>query len=129
VQAELLVSAEENSWEKIIREAFEEDEVRIKKEKENKASSNIVTPAKGLHSNQANDYDDVYFDEKANKVKSNDKNDSNDSEEEIPDKSDDDRYNGYDEYSERDRDYYYRDKRYERKISPMMSSIISPVIV
>jgi hypothetical protein len=55
----------------------------------------------------------------------------NDSEEEIPDDSDDDGYNryggygGYNEYGERDRGYYYRDGRYERKTSPMMSPIIS----
>ncbi|PKK56302.1 hypothetical protein RhiirC2_829548, partial [Rhizophagus irregularis] len=57
----------------------------------------------------------------------------NDSEKEMPDDlddSDDDGYNGYggyNEYGERDRGYYYRDGRYERKSSPMMSPIISPV--
>ncbi|GES92571.1 hypothetical protein GLOIN_2v1030212 [Rhizophagus clarus] len=54
----------------------------------------------------------------------------NDSEEEMPDESDDngyDRYSGYNEYGECDRGYYYRDGRYERKTSPMMSPIISPV--
>ncbi len=47
------------------------------------------------------------------------------------DDSDDDGYNGYGEYNEYgkcDRGYYYRDRRYERKTSPMMSFIISPVI-
>ncbi|RGB23203.1 hypothetical protein C1646_774857 [Rhizophagus diaphanus] len=45
------------------------------------------------------------------------------------DDSDDDGYNGYggyNEYAERDRGYYYRDRGYERKTSPMMSPIISP---
>jgi hypothetical protein len=54
----------------------------------------------------------------------------NDSEKEMPDDSNDDGYNGYGEYNdygERDRGYYYRDGRYERKVSPMMSPIISPV--
>ena len=56
--------------------------------------------------------------------------DSSGSEEEVPDDSDDDGYNGYggyNEYGECDRGYYYRDGRYERKVSPMMSPIISPV--
>ncbi|CAG8527350.1 10524_t:CDS:2 [Dentiscutata heterogama] len=54
----------------------------------------------------------------------------NDSEEERLDESDDDRYNGYDRYDEYggcDRGYYYRDGRYERKSSPIISPIISPV--
>ncbi|CAG8756978.1 2877_t:CDS:2, partial [Dentiscutata erythropus] len=54
----------------------------------------------------------------------------NDSEEERLDESDDDRYNRYDRYDEYgrcDRGYYYRDGRYKRKSSPMMSPIISPV--
>ncbi|CAG8651229.1 1174_t:CDS:2, partial [Funneliformis mosseae] len=67
VQVEALVSAEEDPWEKIIRETFEKD--GIEKERKNKASSNVVTPAKGLRSNQANDYDNVYFNEEANEVK------------------------------------------------------------
>ncbi|CAG8455283.1 13466_t:CDS:10, partial [Dentiscutata heterogama] len=53
----------------------------------------------------------------------------NDSEEERLDESDDDGYNGYDRYDEYggcDRGYYYRDRRYERKSSPMMSPIILP---
>ncbi|CAB4395256.1 unnamed protein product [Rhizophagus irregularis] len=53
------------------------------------------------------------------------------SEDEMPDDSDDDDgyngYGGYNEYGECDRGYYYRDGRYERKTSPMMSPIISPV--
>ncbi|CAB4425312.1 unnamed protein product [Rhizophagus irregularis] len=47
----------------------------------------------------------------------------------VADDSDDDGYNGYGgykEYGECDRGYYYRDGRYERKTSPMMSPIISP---
>ncbi|PKK57223.1 hypothetical protein RhiirC2_764018 [Rhizophagus irregularis] len=43
------------------------------------------------------------------------------------DDSDDDGYGGYNEYGERDRGYYYCDGGYERKTSPMMSPIISPV--
>ncbi|CAB4392462.1 unnamed protein product [Rhizophagus irregularis] len=85
--------------------------------------------------------DDVYFSE-ANEVNKHDGdpnsiNDDSDSdsnsEDEIPDDSDDDGYNryggygGYNEYGERDSGYYYRDGRYERKSSPMMSPIISPV--
>jgi hypothetical protein len=59
-----------------------------------------------------------------NEIKSDDENDSSDSEDKMPDNSDDDDgydgYGGYNEYGERDRGYYYRDGRYERKISPMM---------
>ncbi|CAB4394003.1 unnamed protein product [Rhizophagus irregularis] len=101
-----------------------------------------VTPVK------VNVYDDVYFDDEfdrdlsnpipqpdkgTNEIETEDDSDcshDNDSEEEIPDDSDDDGYNGYggyDEYGECDRGYYYRDGRYERKTSPMMSPIISPV--
>ena len=50
--------------------------------------------------------------------------------EEMPDdsdNSDDDGYGGYNLYGERDRGCYYRDGRYERRGSPMMSPIISPV--
>ncbi len=46
------------------------------------------------------------------------------------DDSDDDGYDGYggyNEYGERDRGYYYRNGGYERKTSPIMSPIISPV--
>ena len=43
------------------------------------------------------------------------------------DSDDDDGYGGYNVYGERDRGYYYRDGGYERKSSPMMSPIISPV--
>jgi len=55
---------------------------------------------------------------------------NNDSEEEMPDDSEDDGYDGYggyNEYGECDRGYYYHDGEYERKTSPMMSPIISPV--
>ena len=62
---------------------------------------------------------------------SDDENDENDSEEEMPDESDNDDgydgYGGYNEYGECDRGYYYHDGEYERKTSPMMSPIISPV--
>jgi hypothetical protein len=60
----------------------------------------------------------------------NDSDPGSNSGDEMPDDSDDDGYNGYggyNEYGERDRGYYYRDGRYERKTSPMMSPIISPV--
>ncbi len=43
------------------------------------------------------------------------------------DNSDDDRYNGYGEYnkySKYNKDYYYYDKRYERRKSLMMNLII-----
>ncbi|RIA87593.1 hypothetical protein C1645_854263 [Glomus cerebriforme] len=87
--------------------------------------------------------DDVYFG-KANEVNKydgdpnsiNDDSDSDsNSEDEIPDDSDDDGYNryggygGYNEYGEHDRGYYYRDRRYERRGSPMMSPIISLVTI
>ncbi|GBB85903.1 hypothetical protein RclHR1_12340007 [Rhizophagus clarus] len=61
--------------------------------------------------------------EESNEIKSDNDSDSDDSEEEMPDDSDDDGYNGYggygeyNEYGERDRGYYYRDGRYERKTS------------
>ncbi|PKY53253.1 hypothetical protein RhiirA4_471361 [Rhizophagus irregularis] len=43
------------------------------------------------------------------------------------DSDSDDGYGGYNEYGERDRGYYCRDGGYERKTSPMISPIISPV--
>jgi hypothetical protein len=61
--------------------------------------------------------DYVYFDSTSQSVKETNE-------------SDDDGYDGYskyNEYGECDRGYYYRDGRYERKTSPMMSPIISPV--
>ncbi|RGB23919.1 hypothetical protein C1646_773811 [Rhizophagus diaphanus] len=60
-------------------------------------------------------------------VKTDDDSDCNrdsDSEEEMPGDSNDDEYDGY---GERDRGYYYCNKKYERKVSPMMSPIISLV--
>jgi len=66
----------------------------------------------------------------SNEIKSDNDSNSSDSEEEMPDDSDDDgydEYGGYNVYGERDRGCYYRDGRYERKVSPMMSPIISPV--
>ena len=65
-----------------------------------------------------------------NEIKSDNDSNSSDSEEEMPDDSDDDGYGGYgghNVYGECDRGYYYCDGRYERKVSPMMSPIISPV--
>ncbi|KAF0411948.1 hypothetical protein F8M41_008075 [Gigaspora margarita] len=67
---------------------------------------------------KADNYNDVYFDEKdlkkeegeSNEVKSDDKNSFSNSEEEMPDESDDDGYSGcdgYNRYGEFDRDYYY----------------------
>jgi hypothetical protein len=88
------------------------------------------------------DYDDdTYFDDPMpssmekgiNEVQTDDDSNcshDNDSEEEMPDESDDDgynRYDGYDEWGNCDRGYYYRDRRHERKTSSMMSPIISPV--
>src|SRR6266498_515073 len=105
-----------------------------------------VTKAKGSQKDQANGYDDdddVYFDGANEKVPllqrlqpesdnthdgvSNSCNvdsdpDSN-SGDKMSDDSDDDGYNGYGEYNkydECDRDYYYRDRRYERKVLLMM---------
>lgn len=54
----------------------------------------------------------------------NDCNHDNDSEEKMPDDSDD---NGYNEYGKYDRGYYYYNRGYERKISLMVSPIISLV--
>ncbi|PKC53870.1 hypothetical protein RhiirA1_508854 [Rhizophagus irregularis] len=138
-QANTLVSAMrvEADFDKMIMEAFKEKEARIEKEKQNKTSSNVVTPAK------VNIYDDVYFDDEfdhnlpnpiprpdkgTNDTETEDDSDCN-SEEEMPDDSDNeyDRYGGYNEYGECNRGYYYHDGRYERKTSPMMSPIISPV--
>ena len=70
--------------------------------------------------------DCVYFDKEVDSTPQSVK----ETNEEMPDDSDDDGYNGYgeyNEYGERDRGYYYRDGGYERKTSPMMSPIISPV--
>ena len=53
-----------------------------------------------------------------------------DSEEVMPDDGGYDGYDGYggyNEYGECDRGYYYRDGRYERRGSPLMSPIISPI--
>ncbi|CAG8633867.1 9752_t:CDS:2, partial [Ambispora gerdemannii] len=66
-QANLLVSATrvEDDFDKMIMETFEEEEARIEKERENKASSNVVTPAK------VNVYDYVYFDDEFDRNLSN----------------------------------------------------------
>jgi hypothetical protein len=120
-----LVSTEEDLLMKEIMEGIE----RVEKERQNEMSSKVVTATK-IHI----EYDDVYFDgenlkEEANEVKSDDENVSSDSEEERYESDDDgyDGYGGYNEYGECDRGYYYRDGGYERKTSPMMSPIISPV--
>ncbi|CAG8493506.1 15045_t:CDS:2 [Cetraspora pellucida] len=102
-----------------------------------------ITPAEVKNHD---DYDEVYYDNKAcfndptpqseketNEVQivdDSDCNHNNDSKEERLDESNDNRYNGYDrydKYSECDRGYYYHNRRYERKSSPMMSPIILPV--
>ncbi|PKY33155.1 hypothetical protein RhiirB3_451854 [Rhizophagus irregularis] len=78
-------------------------------------------------------FDENMFFNEANPTKVNittsddDDSNSSDSEEEMPDDDEDNGYGGYNEYGEYDRGYYYRDGRYERKTSPMMSPIISPV--
>ncbi|GBB96310.1 hypothetical protein RclHR1_27210004 [Rhizophagus clarus] len=74
----------------------------------------------------------MHFDEEeeeSNEVKLDDENGSGNSEEEMHrrDNLDDNGYGEYNEYGECDRGYYYRDGRYERKTSPMMSPIIFPV--
>jgi len=66
--------------------------------------------------------DCVYFDSAPQSVK--------ETNEEMPDNSDDsddDGYGRYNVYGERDRGCYYCDRRYERKVSSMMNSIISSV--
>ncbi|RIA89699.1 hypothetical protein C1645_824464 [Glomus cerebriforme] len=105
-----------------------------------KTSEKILPEANSAKVNTDTSDDDVYFD-KVNEVNKhngdpnliNDDSDSNsNSEDEISDDSDDDGYNRYsgygryNEYGERDRSYYYRDERYERKSSLMISPIISP---
>ncbi|RIA85577.1 hypothetical protein C1645_830581 [Glomus cerebriforme] len=126
------ISAEEEDYLKMITGSIDEEtaywgipyEAGI--EKENKTSASVVTPASRAKT-------DMYFDEKeeeTNEIKSNNDSNSSDSEEGMPNDSDnDDGYGGYSGYNEYecDRGYYYRDGRYERKTSPMMSPIISPV--
>jgi len=61
-----------------------------------------------------------------------DDNDSSDPKKEIPDELDNNRYNRYsryNKYGKYNRDYYYYDRRYEKKGSLMMSSIIFPITV
>ena len=62
----------------------------------------------------------------------NDSNFNNNSEDEMLDDSDNDEYNeysGYNEYGKHDRDYYYCNRRYERRGFPLMSPIILLVTV
>jgi len=99
---------------------------------ENSSSTFQIASAKmRIHIN----YNDIYFDNKFKPVKeTNDNIDSNydiDSKDEISDDSNNeyDIYDGYNEYGECDSSYYYHDERYEKKISLMMSSIISLVII
>jgi hypothetical protein len=85
-----------------------ENETRVEKKKVNEANTN------DRDSNLCN----------------NDSDSDSNSEDEIANNSDDDGYGGYSRYNEYDkcdRGYYYRNRRYERKTSPMMSFIISPV--
>ncbi|GBC35923.1 hypothetical protein GLOIN_2v1652170 [Rhizophagus irregularis DAOM 181602=DAOM 197198] len=78
-------------------------------------------------------FDENMFFNEANPTKVNittsddDDSNSSDSEEEMPDDDGYNGYGGYNEYGECDRGYYYHDGRYERKSSPMMNPIISPV--
>ncbi|RIA99702.1 hypothetical protein C1645_869758 [Glomus cerebriforme] len=58
--------------------------------------------------------------EESNKVKLDNENDSSDSEEKMPD---DDKYSGY------DKGYCYHNKRYKKKVLPIISPIISLVII
>jgi hypothetical protein len=86
-------------------------------------TNSIMIPVKETNEEVASQSDKVDDD--------NDCSHDNDFENEMPDESDDDGYDGYsgyNEYGEHDRGYYYRDGRYERKTSPMMSPIISLVI-
>ncbi|RIA81684.1 hypothetical protein C1645_836602 [Glomus cerebriforme] len=105
-------------------------------------SLNVVTLAKAdIHI----DYDDMYFDKELNSEGetngevpsrsdnthdddsnscSGDSDPDNNSGDKMLDDLDNDRYNKYGEY---DRGYYYHDRRYERRRSPMMSPIISSV--
>ncbi|CAG8527298.1 4461_t:CDS:2 [Dentiscutata heterogama] len=76
-----------------------------------------------------NNYDEVYYNDEVC-FDNPTSHYNNDSEEERLNESDNDRYNGYDRYDEYgrcNRGYYYCDRRYERKSSPMISSIILPV--
>ncbi|RIA96162.1 hypothetical protein C1645_815734 [Glomus cerebriforme] len=90
---------------------------------------------------KANDNDDIYFyfkdkkekvtNEEVSKVSDmvDDNNNcsyNNDFEEKMPDDSDVNEY--HDKYSKYNRSYYYHNRRYEKKVSLMMSPIISLVI-
>ncbi|PKC66452.1 hypothetical protein RhiirA1_459700 [Rhizophagus irregularis] len=105
----------EDDFDKMIKETFKEEKTRIEKERQNKVSLNIVTSAKP--------------DKGTNEIETENNNDcshDSDSEEDL-----DDGYNGYNGYNENDgydRDYYYHDRRYARKVLPIMSPIIFPVI-
>ncbi|RIA97793.1 hypothetical protein C1645_813669 [Glomus cerebriforme] len=84
---------------------------------------------------KVNDYI-MYFDEKkreSNEIKLDDKNGFGDSEEEILGELDNndgyDEYDRYNEYDECNKDYYYHNERYKRKILPMISPIISLVTI
>ena len=58
----------------------------------------------------------------SNKVKSNISFNYSENEKDSDD-------NGYNEYGGYNGGYYYRNGRYERKVSPMMNPIISPIII
>ncbi|UZO13157.1 uncharacterized protein OCT59_004662 [Rhizophagus irregularis] len=83
---------------------------------------------------KADDDDDVYFHSEDEEEKGTNEEVPNMADDDSDcshdnDSDDDDGYNRYDGYGgyDSDRGYYYRDGRYERKTSPMMSPIISPV--
>ncbi|CAB4381590.1 unnamed protein product [Rhizophagus irregularis] len=118
----ILPTSEENSAEE--EEWFDEDTFF---NEANPTKVNTIISNDDMYFNETNDANTHNGD--SNSCNEDSDPDSN-SEDEIPGDSDDDgydRYGGYNEYGECDRGYYYRDGRYERKTSPMMSPIISPV--
>ncbi|GBB90731.1 hypothetical protein RclHR1_17790010 [Rhizophagus clarus] len=118
----ILPTSEENSAEE--EEWFDEDTFF---NEANPTKVNTIISNDDMYFNETNDANTHNGD--SNSCNEDSDPDSN-SEDEMPDDSDDDgydRYGGYNEYGECDRGYYYRDGRYERKTSPMMSPIISPV--
>ncbi|CAB4376349.1 unnamed protein product [Rhizophagus irregularis] len=118
----ILPTSEENSAEE--EEWFDEDTFF---NEANPTKVNTIISNDDMYFNEMNDANTHNGD--SNSCNEDSDPDSN-SEDEIPGDSDDDgydRYGGYNEYGECDRGYYYRDGRYERKTSPMMSPIISPV--
>ncbi len=73
----------------------------------------------------------MYFDDKDLKKKVNEIK-SDDSKGERLDKLDDDKYNEYgryNKYNKHNKGYYYSNRRYEKRGSPIMSPIILSIIV